>query len=437
MAEGSVTALSTAVPVESVDLPLLDVGGSDYEHDPYGVIANLRSRHWLARTPRGYTVLDYDLARELKRSRDFVRIFDAVSADESAYLYERARRSISSENGERLVLLRRLLVQALRPRNIANLQPAFEGIAQSLIDGFGPAAQAGPDGAWGDDLEVDLAGAFYDRYPGLVMGPILGVPFADTVELDEWATAINELGNQSRYGDRIEVIEHAWRRMEAYLELLLEQRRLQPREDIVSDLVRAAGADSAVAPDDLMIVTVALVSAAVDNLRGQLGLLLEALVARPEVWRRVRADPAAISAAVEEGLRYAAQGDDIQHRVARDAELGGVRFLAGTLVSIHKKAVNRDPSFAPDPDRFSLDRGANQHLTFGVGLHACVGATLAREAMRAALSALASRIESWEPAAPVQRRTPVASGGHAVELPVRLRFAVAAAPAPGRGRASG
>ena len=64
---------------------------------------------------------------------------------------------------------------------------------------------------------------------------------------------------------------------------------------------------------------------------------------------------------VEEGLRYAAQGDDIQYRVVPDTDLGGVRFAAGTLVSIHKKAVNRDPSLAPDSHRFSLDRGANQH----------------------------------------------------------------------------
>lgn len=437
ISEGSATAPAPTVRVETVDLPLLDVAGRDYERDPYGVIASLRSRHWLARTPRGYTVLDYALARELKRSPDFVRIFDAVTAGESIYLHERAQRSISSENGERLILLRRLLVQALRPRNIANLQSAFEDIAQSLIDGFGSAAQAGPDGVRRGEVGVDLVGEFCDRYPGLVMGPVLGVPFADTVELDEWATTINELGNQSRYGERIEIIEHAWRRLEAYLELLIHKRRRHPREDIVSDLVRAADADSALGPDDLMIVTVALVSAAVDNLRGQLALLLEALVVYPEVWRRVRAGHEAVTAAVEEGLRYAAQGDDIQHRVVRDTELGGLRFAAGTLVSIHKKAVNRDPSFAPDPHSFSLDRGANQHLTFGVGLHACVGATLAREAMRAAVTALASRIDSWQLASPVRRRTPVASGGHAVKLPVRLRFAVGAVPAASSGQASG
>jgi cytochrome P450 len=437
MAEASVTARSAAVPVETIELPLLDVGGSDYERDPYGVIESLRSQHRLARTPRGYTVLDYALARELKRSPDFVRIFDAVAADESVYLHERARRSISSENGERLVLLRRLLIQALRPRNIANLQPAFGEIAQSLIDGFGHPAQAGPSGAAGDEIEVDLVGAFCNRYPGLVMGPILGVPFADTIELDEWATTINELGNQSRYGERIQVIEQAWRRLEDYLDLLIQQRRRQPGEDIVSDLVRAADAESALDPDDLMIVTVALVSAAVDNLRGQLALLLEALAGYPDVWQRVRAEHDLIPAAVEEGLRYAAQGDDIQHRVERDTGLGGVRFTAGTLVSIHKKAVNRDPSFAPDPHRFSVERGANQHLTFGVGLHACVGATLAREAMRAAVTALATRVEGLRLAAPVKRRTPVAAGGHAVELPVWVRFAAAAGATASRGQASG
>jgi cytochrome P450 len=427
MGESSVAAArDTAVLVDDLDLALLDVGSTAYERDPYAVIETLRARHWLARTPRGYTILDYGLARELKRSADFVRIFDAVTAEESEYLHGRAQRSISSENGERLILLRRLLVQALRPRNIANLQPAFLAIADRLIDRF----------ATTSDREVDLVGAFCDRYPGLVMGPILGVAFTDTLELDEWATTINELGNQSRYGERIAVIEQAWRNLEAYLEQLLAQRRAQPREDIVSDLVQGADADDHLDADDLMIVTVALVSAAVDNLRGQLALTLEALVARPEVWQQVRAGGHdTVVAAVEEGLRYAAQGDDIQHRVVRETELGGVRFPVGTLISIHKKAVNRDPEFAEDPHRFSLTRGGNAHLTFGVGLHACVGAVLAREAMTAALTALARRVERWQLLRPVARRTPAASGGHAVELAVRARltdFAESAGAPPSR-----
>jgi cytochrome P450 len=395
----------------------LDVASEDYERDPYGVIAALRAQHWLARTPRGYTVLDYATARELKRNTDFVRIFDAVTAGESQYLHERAQRSISTENGPRLILLRRLLVQALRPRNIANLQPAFTSIAKALIDGF---ADVTPDAGV---VEIDLIADFCDRYPGLVMGPILGVPFADTYELDEWATTINELGNQSRYGNRITAIEAAWRELEEFLAELIAQRRTDPRDDIISDLIRGADAEPAIDADDLMIVTVALVSAAVDNLRGQLALTIEALLARPDIWRRIRSDNELISAAVEEGLRFAAQGDDIQHRVERTTELSSVRFPAGVLVSIHKKAVNRDPQFAEDPHRFSVDRQGNQHLTFGVGLHACVGAILAREAMTAALAALARRVEHFEPIEPVERRTPMASGGHAASLRARLTFA--------------
>jgi cytochrome P450 len=97
----------------------------------------------------------------------------------------------------------------------------------------------------------------------------------------------------------------------------------------VTDLIRAADAETALGPDDLMIATVALVSAAVGNLRGQLTLLLEVLVTYPDVSQRVRADHEVVPPVVEEGLRYAAQGDDIQYRVVPDTDLGGVRFAAG------------------------------------------------------------------------------------------------------------
>ena len=102
-----------------------------------------------------------------------------------------------------------------------------------------------------------------------------------------------------------------------------------------------------------------------------------------------------VQAVVEEGLRYSPAGDDIQHRVPETTVFHDVEFPEGTLVFINKKAVNHDPGAIVDPHSFRLDRGASSHLTFGFGLHSCVGATVARAAINEALLALGQRIDTW------------------------------------------
>ncbi len=132
-----------------------------------------------------------------------------------------------------------------------------------------------------DPRHADLVADFAGPYPGLVMSPLMGVPFSDTVELDEWATIINEMGNHSQYDHRIPVIEAAWQSMEDYLAGLIAERRAHPHGDIISDLIEGVDADPEMNDDDLLNLAMAVVNASIDNVRAQLASTIEALLLNP------------------------------------------------------------------------------------------------------------------------------------------------------------
>jgi cytochrome P450 len=176
--------------------------------------------------------------------------------------------------------------------------------------------------------------------------------------------------------------------MEAYLIEVIADRRRNPTNDILGDLVTNATADPETTDDQLLMLTLSLVNASIDNTRSQLALTIEALVRHPQQWEALRKSADLVLPAVEEGLRFAPAGDDIQHRVPAPTTFHGIEFPQDTLVFIHKKAVNRDPEAVEDPHSFRLDRDNSAHLTFGFGLHACVGATTARASISEALLAL-------------------------------------------------
>ena len=403
-------ASSPGIAVEAAGLPFLDVTGAEFQHDPYGLLDRLREQSWLVRSPLGFTIIGYPEAREIKRDPDVVRVFDAVDPGRSPLLHQKAAENISSQSGARLVKLRKIIVQALRPRQVAVYREGMSAIARMLLDRIADPRRA--------DLVADFAGP----YPGLVMSPLMGVPFSDTAELDEWATTINEMGNHSRYDDRIAAIEAAWRAMEGYLAELIAERRAHPRGDIVSDLTEQADADPEMTADDLLNLAMAVVNASIDNVRAQLASTIEALLANPSQWAAFQADLSRAPAVVEEGLRYSPAGDDIQHRLLTAKNLHGIELPANTLLFVSKKGVNRDPRLVPDPHVFRIDRESSGHLTLGFGLHACIGAILARAAIGEALLALGQRVRHWELAGPY-RRTSIESSARPLALPVRLDLA--------------
>ena len=125
---------SADITAGAAGLPFLDVKGEEFQRDPYGLLDRLREQSWLVRSPLGYTIIGYPEAREIKRDPDIVRIFDAVDPERSALLHQKAAENMSSQGGARLIQLRKIIVRALRPRQVAVYRESMSSIAHMLLD---------------------------------------------------------------------------------------------------------------------------------------------------------------------------------------------------------------------------------------------------------------------------------------------------------------
>ena len=175
---------------------------------------------------------------------------------------------------------------------------------------------------------------------------------------------------------------------------------------------------SITAPEAALLVR-SLLTAGVDTTVIGLGCALDCLARDPAQWQLLRADPALAGAAFEESLRFASPVQTFFRTTTRDVTVGGVRIGAGEKVLLFLAAANRDPRRWPDPDRYDLRNRANGHVAFGYGIHACVGAAMARLEGEVLLAELARRVASLEPAGPAVRRLNNTLSGFAA-LPLRL-----------------
>jgi 4-methoxybenzoate monooxygenase (O-demethylating) len=182
--------------------------------------------------------------------------------------------------------------------------------------------------------------------------------------------------------------------------------------------------DGSITPSEAALLVRSLLTAGVDTTVIGLGCALDCLARDPAQWQLLRADPGLAGAAFEESLRYASPVQTFFRTTTREVTVGGVRIGAGEKVLLFLAAANRDPRRWPDPDRYDLRNRANGHVAFGFGIHACVGAAMARLEGEVLLAELARRVASLEPAGPPVRRLNNTLSGFA-GLPLRL------SPAPG------
>jgi cytochrome P450 len=398
---------------DELDLAFVDLTSKEFEADPAGVFDRARRGGWLARTADGYAVLGHAQARAVLRHPQIRFTFSHVTREASAFLYDRTRADIQALHGPDHTRLRGVAVRALRARVVDNLRDGMRRVVEELLDG---ALSGGV---------CDLVPAFVDRYPVRVMGPILGVPEEDCPRIDAWVSDVLRIFDAPRFPQQAARVEAGWRALEEYLGALLAERERAPGDDLYSELVRAVVQSGRLERSELVMLARAMTGAALDTTRGQLGLTLECLVRRPDQWQLIVRDRDLAPRAVEEGLRFAPAISGIPHVAADDVEIDGVLFSAGTVLIVHPRATNRDPSAFEDPDRFDVEREPAQHYTFGFGPHACVGATLARAELEEALRALAARVGRLELAGDV-RRQPYSSNGNLLSLPVRFQALAAA-----------
>ncbi|TDE30703.1 cytochrome P450 [Nonomuraea mesophila] len=281
--------------------------------------------------------------------------------------------------------LRRVVTRYFTPGRLAALRPRIEERAGALIDGFAERS--------GAELIGDLASPLQFA----TICDVLGVPAADRTDFQRWTTAVVTSG-EGRNG---EARPEALRRLAAYVGELAAAKRREPGDDVISAITGAVDEEERLSENEMLSMIFLLLVAGYETTVGLVGLGTYTLLRHPGQFARLRARPELIDRAVEELLRYDSPVELATWRFSLEPlEIGGAVVPAGEPILVALGAANRDPHRFPGPDRPDLGREDNAHLSFGHGPHYCLGAMLARIVGRAALGAVARRLNGLALAVP-------------------------------------
>ena len=240
---------------------------------------------------------------------------------------------------------------------------------------------------------MDVIWDFAFPLPAAVIGEIVGMPAEDIDQYKEWSSNImGFLGVTPPDPDYIAGAQQSIVELKEYVRGQIEQRRQRPHADLLSQLVEVEEQGDRLNEEEIFAIVAVLMSAGHETTTNTIGNGLVALLRNPDMLARLRQEPDLIESAVEEILRY--DGTTQRHmRVAvEDVEMGGHQIGRHQLVFAMGGAANRDPAQFPDPDRFDITRRNNRHVTFGHGIHFCVGAPLARLETKIAINTLLRRL---------------------------------------------
>jgi len=283
--------------------------------------------------------------------------------------------------------IRKLLNRAFTPRVVEGQRAAIAELCEDLLDAAEAHARAG-------DGTIDLVEHFAYPLPVRVIGGILGLPPEDGDRLKQWSDALAQfMGGAAPTPEVVGRARQAVLDLEAYFREAIEDRRAQPRDDLLSELVAAHEQGDRLGEQELLSTCSMLLFGGHETTTNLIANAVLTLLRHPEQLEHLRADPEArVAGAVEEVMRYEAPVQRMG-RVTREAiELRGQAIAAGEPLYLMMGAANRDPERFTDPTRFDIERpDANKHLTLGLGAHFCVGAALGRMEGQLALTTLLRR----------------------------------------------
>jgi pentalenolactone synthase len=297
--------------------------------------------------------------------------------------------------------MRALLTPFFSARRMQDLRPRIEALVDQLLDAL--AARTPP---------VDLHEALSFPLPVLVICELLGVPYEDREQFRLWSTDMADLHDRERAGA-------AQQSLVAYMGELVARKRAHPADDVLSGLCAVGGGQLSDAHIAFLSAMLLFAGHETTVVRIDVGTLL--LLTYPDERQALLQHPDLVAGAVEEILRCSDTGASGLPRYARDTiEIGGVTIQPGEAVLLSGGAANHDERTFPEPDRFSIDRNPNPHLTFGYGPRFCIGAPLARIELQAVFARLVPRFPTLRLAVPLEQlrvRSNVLTGG-LFELPV-------------------
>jgi cytochrome P450 len=374
---------------------VFDLGNTATNADPFPEFARLRQEdpvHW-SPAMKAWIVTRYDDVRRVALNNR------EVSADRLTPFFK-ANAEFQRGGIENLVRylnhwmvfrdppdhtrLRRLFNKVFTPTAVENLRPNIEDIVGLLLDGMAAKSARGES--------VDYIADFAYPLPATVIMDMLGVPRADLRDVKLWSDDIALfIGTAQVAGNKYLRAEAGARAMAGYFRGLVEARTAAPTDDMISKLVLARDENDALSTDEIIGTCILLLFAGHETTTNLIGNgFLYSMRFRGQ-WERLLADPSLAASAVEEWLRYDGPSGAVARVAAADVELNGRTIRAGQRVFAFVNAANRDPEAFADAEAFDIARDPNPHLTFGHGIHFCLGAPLARLEARIAAVRLAER----------------------------------------------
>ena len=362
--------------------------------NPYPVYERLREAaavHHLAAPLHAYLITRYeDVGPILRNHAHFSSRSMDFSQRMSTRLSEEARRMTRTDNTllgadpPVHTRLRALVTRAFTPRRVAQLEPRVRALTRELLE---PLLQ---------QQEPELMGGLGAPLPCVVIAELLGVEPERREDFRRWAQDVVKASSLSLSSEEPERLEASIRALHAYMSQTIEERRRAPREDLISALLEAEQEQELLTPEELLHCCRLLLIAGQETTTHLLGNAFVALARHPAEWERLVAEPALVSQAVEEVLRYDAPVQGLLRESTQEVQVAGQVIPAGSRVMLLFGSAHHDPRRYARPERFDITRQEQGHYGFGHGIHFCLGAALARLEARVVLEEWLARVRRFE-----------------------------------------
>jgi cytochrome P450 len=392
-------AVTAGTPsVFDAELPALDYFDPEYQEHPHRLNRQAREQAPVAMGPLGPEALAYDAVQTVLRDRRFCmpkgQLLE-VQGVTSGPLWDRAVKGILSLDGDEHNRLRRLVSHAFRPTCGTRLRSTMTEVINELVD---PLTDTGRC-----EVVADVA----RPYPIPIICELLGAPPQDWPLFSAWTDDIFKIFNFNLANDAPDILR-------AF------DRREGLTDDLISQLIRAEDDDDRLSHDELLMLAGAVLTGGTDTTRNQLAAAVQVFCDHPAQWAILAEHPELALNAVEEVMRHTPIILRTIRQAVEDVELAGVTIPAGTLIGANTAAANRDPAIYDHPDRFDVTRnGPAPMLTFGGGIHYCLGVHLAKAELAEALTVMARRMPNLRRAGPAPWKSVMGVSGPII-LPVEF-----------------
>jgi cytochrome P450 len=360
-----------------------DPTSREYLADPYPILRQIQEKEPLHRSQLGWLVTRYEHATVVLRES---RVWGAGVAAERRLatlgpgpMFEYASRRLNNYDPPEHSRLRSLVTKGFTARRVEGLRPRIQNIADGLLNLVGGSS------------EFDVVEALAHPLPCQVICELIGVPLSNSLQLSRWTESIHSVLGPVALPDRMPAANQAAGEFMSFIRALMASRRNSPGDDLLTALMAAEEGGDRLSEEELVATVLFIFTAGHATTRDLVGGGLLAFMNNREQWEHLVRDRSMVASAVEECLRYAPSVPVVPRRARQDTMLANVFISAGDAVYVSIAAANRDRRRFPEPDRFDIGRADNEHLTFGGGIHYCLGAMLARAEAQITFATLAKR----------------------------------------------